>query len=327
MVNTIWEGMIPFDAMPEVLDPPDQQIVNGNNRVVGADYPYPLSAQWPSPTRAERIIEMLSERPTWSADGFAALQSDSQSLGAERLLPLLLDLTDQSQPLVRDSLEARRLLEDWNAVMDRNAAAPLIFVAWTDIMSRRLLEPRLGASVNAVRRGEPWLLHRILTERPQWCDEPTTGTVETCAQQAALTLDLALLELRVRFGGSPNNWRWGEAHKARFPHPVFSRVPLLERLIGYAVETNGGSETVNRAVPKLSGPQDSRYSDVHGPNYRGVYDLGEPDNSRFMIATGQSGNPFSPFYGNLAERWSDGDAVKLVGAEQAPAFRLRLIPR
>lgn len=322
-----WQGLIPFESLPEVINPTSQTIVNANNRVVGPDFPYPISAQWPAPTRAERIIEVLSEQPKWSAEGFRELQMDSVSMGAQGLLPLLLKMLEQSPPAYQHAQQAKALLENWDAVMDRNKAAPLIFVAWTDVFSQRLLRPKLGSSVNAVRRGEPWLLNRILTERPQWCDEEETEATESCAQQAALTFDLALVELKSRFGGIPEDWRWGDAHRARFPHPVFSRVPLLERLIGFGVETDGGAETVNRAVPRLGGAKDHRYNDIHGPGYRGVYDLFEPDNSLFMIATGQSGNPLSPFYGNLAERWRDGDAVKLVGAEQAPAFRLRLIPR
>ena len=37
------------------------------------------------------------------------------------------------------------------------------------------------------------------------------------------------------------------------------------------------------------------------------------DNSRFIIATGQSGNPFSPHYGDLVERWRDGDSFTIAG--------------
>jgi penicillin amidase len=45
-----------------------------------------------------------------------------------------------------------------------------------------------------------------------------------------------------------------------------------------------------------------------------------------MIATGQSGNPFSPHYGDLATRWRDGIYVILDGNETAEQDRLRLIP-
>jgi penicillin amidase len=66
---------------------------------------------------------------------------------------------------------------------------------------------------------------------------------------------------------------------------------------------------------------------VHGPGYRAVYDLADLDNSRFMIATGQSGNLLSPLYGNLTQRWRDGKYLKLVGDKTVPLRQLRLTPR
>ena len=123
-----------------------------------------------------------------------------------------------------------------------------------------------------------------------------------------------------------DSWRWGQAHQARFAHPLFSHIPLYEEFFGFAVPTSGGGDTVNRAVPRFSAPPDERFADIHGPGFRAIYNLGNLDQSRFMIATGQSGNPLSPFYGSLARRWSDGDYVKLVGDDKAAIYRLVLNP-
>ena len=57
-----------------------------------------------------------------------------------------------------------------------------------------------------------------------------------------------------------------------------------------------------------------------------VFDLADLDQSLFMIATGQSGNLMSPHYGDLAQRWADGVAVKLVGGATAAGSTLRLTP-
>ena len=46
-----------------------------------------------------------------------------------------------------------------------------------------------------------------------------------------------------------------------------------------------------------------------------------------MIASGQSGNPLSALYGSLAERWRDGDYLKLVGGGTETKYRLSLNPR
>ena len=136
----------------------------------------------------------------------------------------------------------------------------------------------------------------------------------------------ALDQLHRQFGGDWSTWRWGQAHQARFPHLLFSHIPLFDRLFGFAVPTDGGADTVNRAVPRLGGSSATRYADMHGPGYRAIYDLADLETSRFMIATGQSGNPLSAFYGNLAKRWSDGRYLRLAEPPDPVRYRLRLNP-
>jgi penicillin amidase len=55
---------------------------------------------------------------------------------------------------------------------------------------------------------------------------------------------------------------------------------------------------------------------VHGASFRGVYDLADLDRSVFMIAPGQSGNPFSSHARDFVVRWRDGATITL-GPEAA----------
>ncbi len=171
------------------------------------------------------------------------------------------------------------------------------------------------------------LLARALTEGQNWCDDTNTAAREDCGGQAARALEDALDLLETRFGQPLDRLRWGAAHVARFSHPVLSRLPYFDELFGYGVETDGGSNTLNKAGPRFGGPPETLFADVHGPGYRAVYDLANLERSRFMIATGQSGNPFSRHYGDMATRWRDGIYVLLDGKGTAARNRLRLIPR
>ena len=64
---------------------------------------------------------------------------------------------------------------------------------------------------------------------------------------------------------------------------------------------------------------------------RAVYDLGDLANSRFMIGTGQSGNPFSPHYGDMTTRWRDGKHLTIAGSRDQLRTRaagiLTLVPK
>ena len=61
-----------------------------------------------------------------------------------------------------------------------------------------------------------------------------------------------------------------------------------------------------------------------------MYDLADLDASRFVIASGQSGNPLSPHYDDFAERWRDVRYVRIAGSREALAADgvgvLKLVP-
>jgi penicillin amidase len=125
-------------------------------------------------------------------------------------------------------------------------------------------------------------------------------------------------DLSGRFGGDPAAWHWGEAHQAVFAHPMLRYVPVLGTLSTISVPSAGDDNTVGR------GGTDAALQSVHGAAYRGVYDLSDLDKSLFMIAPGQSGNPFSPHARDFVLRWRNGATIGLgpVAAEISGTMRL-----
>ncbi|MBV8576791.1 MAG: penicillin acylase family protein, partial [Acetobacteraceae bacterium] len=99
-------------------------------------------------------------------------------------------------------------------------------------------------------------------------------------------MEEAVAALAARLGPDPAAWRWGQVHDAVFAHPVLRFVPLLGPLTEGRIPVSGDTTTVNRQEALFGG-----FESVHGPAYRGVYDLADLDQSRFMTVPGQSGNP------------------------------------
>ncbi len=316
-----WSGFIPFEELPRSVNPPRGRIVAANNRLVPDDYPHLISADWGYPHRAARIEEMLdAAAPRSGLEQHLAFQLDNLSSGARELLPLLLAAEPKGEP----ARQAHGLLQAWDHLMDRSRPEPLIFYAWIGELNQRLLGDELGDHYAEFARVDMRLIKRVLSEGTNWCDDVRTTATESCDEQLSAALEAALADLAESFGADLTDWRWGAAHTADFPHPVISRLPVLDKLFGFALETDGGNTTVNRGAVGFTGNPHIRFNNVHGAGYRAVYDLADLDNSRFMIAIGQSGNPLSPHYGDLAERWRDGDYVKLDG--KATAQRLLLTP-
>ena len=126
-------------------------------------------------------------------------------------------------------------------------------------------------------------------------------------------LDRATTELREKYGDDPEKWRWGEAHQAMFSHRILRHIPIVSTWVDGRVATGGGDHTLNRG--QTGGPNSDPYRHSHGAAYRAVYDLGNPENSRFSLATGQSGNPLSDHYMSLLEEWRDGRYFRIFGSQ------------
>ena len=50
-----WEGMLPFDKLPALLDPPAGRIVTANHKITPPGYKPFMSVDWFPPYRADRI--------------------------------------------------------------------------------------------------------------------------------------------------------------------------------------------------------------------------------------------------------------------------------
>lgn len=300
-----WQGTIPFAQLPRGLDPPDGAFVNANNRIVADDYPYLLTADWDPPHRARRIVEALKDHGNDLAS-FARLQVDELSLLARDLLPLMLEAAPRSEA----GAAAQARLAAWDYVMRADAAEPLIFAAWYRELSRAIYADELGDLFHAYWGVRPQFMEHVLRRRPAWCDDVGTPAVETCAMQAAKALELALADLERRFGRDPDAWRWGEAHPARMLHPIFKDQPVLAGLFVIEHPSGGDNVTVNVGHYQPANEADP-FASVHAASYRGLYDLDALERSRFIASTGQSGNPLSAHYRDLAELWASGATIAM----------------
>lgn len=317
----LWSGFIPFEALPRAFNPPTGRLVNANNRIVPDDYPFLLSADWHDAYRAQRIEALLDGGGAQDLDASAAIQQDPVSLMARELLPLLLG----PAPAGARAAEAHALMTAWDGTMDRNRAEPLIFAAWMRELNRAIYADELAELFPEVWAWRPRFVIWALTEGSEWCDDIASAAAEDCANRVTLALERALDFLAARHGDAIGGWRWGDAHRLRFAHPLFRHVPLLDALSAVELETDGGHYTVNRGTPRLDG-KDGVFGHVHGAGLRALYDLADLDAARFMTAFGQSGNPLSPHYGDLTRRWRDGEYLTLDGDRAKATHRLQLQP-
>jgi penicillin G amidase len=290
-----WVGTVDFDALPSAFNPPAGRVVTANNKIVPDDYAVFLARDWEMPFRAERIGALLDAIPLQSPDASAAIQADDLSLAAKTLLPLMLTIAPKDD----DARAVIARLRRWDGRMDRDKVEPLLFIAWLRDLNRVLLAEKLGPVFPNYWSLRPNVVRLILAERRDWC-----GHEGDCGPALATALDRALADLKRRYGANMDEWRWGRAHEASFSSALWSHVPLAARWFDLALGADGAEDTVN-AGEMFIGDEAAPFLDRHGPSLRMIVDLAAPDEARFMIVPGQSGNPLSPHWGDLARPWRD----------------------
>jgi acyl-homoserine lactone acylase PvdQ len=304
-----WIGVVPFDQLPQLHNPEIGFVFNANNANVSEDRQSTFSQDWEEDFRARRIQQFFDTTDKHSLETSAAMQADRLSLAAKALLPFIATIA----PSDERARQAQAMLASWNAVMDKDRPEPLIFTAFLGALHEILLDDKTGLKIEVLGPFDATALVSLMRDHPSWCDAPDKPDPD-CRKALGRALDEALALLVRRDGADMSRWRWGAEHVAPLTHAVYSQIPLLDRLSDLSVPSGGGFYTLDRGGG-FETPQQEPFARTHGPGFRGLYDLADPERSRFMIATGESGHIFSPHYRDLVPLWNNVKSITLTGSE------------
>ena len=313
-----WNGVSPYAANPEFINPQSGILGNTNNKTVDRPFPLHVSYEWGDTQRIQRWQTLMEGRSIHTRESFIEAQLDSVSVAARTLLPLMgADLWFTGEAAPEGSPERLRqralaLLANWNGDMNEHLPEPLLYSAWIRALQDRLIRDDLGPLSSEYTQVEPLFIERVFRDvdgASAWCDVVQSAVVETCNDISRQALDDALVWISDRYGTALESLRWGDLHEATHDHPVLGDVPVLRYFVNIRQSTSGGDQTLNRGV--LSGEGENPFLNAAGAGYRGVYDFADPDSSVFIIPTGQSGHPLSRYYDDLGELWRRGEYVPM----------------
>ena len=307
-----WRGLIPYDALPALSDPAEGYARSANNRTAPEDYPYPLSGTWSSGHRALRIRQMLEEKDQLSREDFARMQTDTLSMRAVEVLPSLVEtLRQASDPKVQEDdrflsetlrqasdprvLEAAEFLSKWNSRMDVDEVGASIFELFFSEFTTAVAAERFDDdAVPLVAGAISGFAVRLLDNDEFGYSPPRNETIVTCMVRA---ID-ALTE---RLGPDMSGWHWGRIHKITLNHLLSDRGDLSDLL------RRGGQPVGGNGITVSNTGFDPNYLASIGANWRHNADLADDPPGLWAVdATGQSGHPGSPHYGDQLTEWLAG---------------------
>jgi len=193
--------------------------------------------------------------------------------------------------------------------MDKGAVAPAIYSAFRLHLNRRLITHLLGPlgeeALAATDRGALFHLRQLEAQFVAKAADGDTSVLPPGTDWDVL-LSEALAEgvkyLRERMGEDMELWRWGKMHATRPRHTLSETFPDASRLLDPPPMSMGGdgdtpqSASYSHADPfTVTGTSVARY----------VFDLGDWDNSAWIIPLGASGHPGSPHYADQAIIWAE----------------------
>ncbi len=311
-----WEGFIPFDELPRVIDPERGYMATANNQVVEREwYPYVFATGYSGGWRAWRIEELIAELKPISMADMERIQNDVYVKQADVFVPMILDAVEQKGVEDRDIREAAMILERWSREATIDSAGAAIFYETLTYLTGHVLEDDFKRKdYNELVKGhvshtvQMWLING---DDEFMDDKRTSGEVEDKNDVLVASLEDAVDWLKKELGRDMQKWQWGELHTIKWYHPM-GFGPLKEMSIGPLPHPGGDSTVRNASSMGIGG---NKHMCMGGPVLRHIIDMGDPDHARIVIDGSQSGQWLSPHYRDMHTLWYNS---RYMAAEKRP---------
>lgn len=292
-----WDSYLPISDLPHLVNPPNGYFATANENNVPADYPHrdAVGWNWADRFRVERIYEVLASKPIHTQEDMMKLQTDYTSLPARSLVPLLSGL--ESKDPLTESMRQRVL--GWNKVIDKNSIEAAVYVTWERKLASRMRP--LAVSADGQRFIRTISLRKVIA----W-SQGQGGPLKDASKRKDFLrtcLEESIADLVKQLGPDTSRWQYGQEkfHHTLIKHPLSAVVNADTRSTlnhgplprsGYGATPGVTSNTNNQGT---------------GASFRIVADVSDWDKTMFTSTPGQSGDPKSPYYGNLFEKWANDE--------------------
>ncbi|PRZ29501.1 penicillin amidase [Antricoccus suffuscus] len=297
-----WDGTIPWEAMPRVDDPPRGYIATANNRVVdrattSGDY---FTTDSHPPNRVRRIESLLDGLPRATLEDMSPIHHDSLSIPALLIQSKLKSLNPDDAAL-RKVVSA---IASWDCRMDGESVAATLYAHVRRHLAAIVLERSgLGAVVGTSLTKTP---PGVSPVDQLWWSLPNLLRADDVSLLGGWDWSQALTESVRRTAAESDPAPWKEDHRAALTHPLAAVFPDAD-LSPQGAPIGGDNDTVWANGCSST----AAFHGVTGAVARYVFDVGDWDNSTWIVLSGVSGDPRSPHYLDQHDKWSRCELIPM----------------
>ncbi|MCS7264607.1 MAG: penicillin acylase family protein [Armatimonadetes bacterium] len=266
-----WKGFLPFEKLPQQINPPQGFFANWNNKPAtwwdNGDLP-----RWGAIHHVKRIFDLLQSKPKLTLEDLRRFVIDIEGydVRADFFKPLLLSAIQKIAANDTELKMVADLLKRWDNQRSEGSVAATVFDAWFEALQDTVFADELGdfGDKNLFRMAiQPSLLWYVFADKPPRKLSRDYLNGESKENVMLKALRVALERLRKERGEIIN---WG------FRKPLWRFDPL----------------------PAIPGPNRGAYIQI--------VEVSSPPKGFNVLPPGQSEDPKSPHYGDqhpLAMRW------------------------
>jgi len=289
--SQIWNEYVPFDELPQLLNPPGGYLHNENDpfhftNLNAVLQPENFADNFPQPRlrqRSQHSLSLIDNDDKLSLEEVVARKHSMGMLVADQLKDDLLAALEATEP-DEETREAMALLQAWDNSVRADSRGSLLFGEWFEHYADSMNERELYAV--------PWSFDKPV-ETPDGLADPT---------QAVASFDEAMASLDEKYG----SWDlpWGEVHRLRLDD--------LDLPVG------GGPGGLGCfRVLWFTDAEDGKRKIRGGDGWQLAVQFSDPPRAYSILAYGQSNNPESPHHTDQAQLFADNKMKEVAYTERA----------
>ena len=304
-------GYLDFKDNPQAINPNSNYVYSANNQpdsIVGMLYPgYYLNED-----RAKRIVTLLEPKNNWTKKDVAKMINDVTSLNAPTIASNLIASINKTN-LSASQKKSISILKDWKGNFEKQEVAPVIYNRFVYEFQKNTFGDELGKGFQQFANTP--FIEKVLPVQAKkeisiwWDDVSTKNKIETKEEIVTSSFVKAFEFLTNQLGENVDDWKWERVISVEYKHAV-GEVPALRKYFNVGpFVTNGGDQVINNQIYNIDST--GVYKVKAGPSTRRIVDFSDVENSISIIPTGQSGRVFSEHYKDQAQKYLNGEFVKM----------------